>query len=183
MEILEDKVIAKYLFEKYCSNPTNWNFVISRSTSSDGFFDASVSNNDEVWQLKIDSIYKPLPLVMGTKVDIDSATIQRNINADTVPFGFRKLDAPMIIDMLKKLTEEEQQQMNIDKGTEFNHYLYSRIGSLQPVKPVAGESYAYGPVVFTERNPLKNNEHQKQISEKLAFKMRYSLRNKYSGYG
>jgi hypothetical protein len=183
MEILEDKIIAKYLFEKYCSNPTNWNFVISRSTSNDGFFDASVSNNDEVWQLKIDSIYKPLPLVIGTKVDVDSATIQRNINTNTVPFGFRKLDVPVIIDVLKKLTEEGQQQMNIDTGTEFNNYLYSRIGSLQPVKPVEGESYAYGPFVFTERNPVKHNEHQKQISERLAFKMRSNLRNKYSGYG
>ena len=50
MEILEDKVIAKYLFEKYCTNPKNWNFVISRSGLSDGFFDATVSNTDEVWQ-------------------------------------------------------------------------------------------------------------------------------------
>ena len=91
MEILEDKVIAKYLFEKYCTNPKNWNFVISRSGLSDGFFDATVSNTDEVWQLKIDSIYKPVPMMIGTKVDLDSTMVQRRINPDTAPFGFRKL--------------------------------------------------------------------------------------------
>ncbi len=31
------------------------------------FLDAIVSNPDEVWQLKIDSIYKPNPLVTGYK--------------------------------------------------------------------------------------------------------------------
>ena len=76
MEILENKAIAKYLFEKYCSNPKNWNFVISTTSLKHGFFDATVSTTDEVWQLKIDSIYKPLPLVVGTKVDLDSTKIE-----------------------------------------------------------------------------------------------------------
>lgn len=76
MEILQDKNLAKYLFEKYTSNPKNWNFIISTSLQ-DGFFDATISNTDEVWQLKIDSIYKPLPLVIGTKVDLDSTKIER----------------------------------------------------------------------------------------------------------
>lgn len=183
MEILEDKVIAKYLFEKYCTNPKNWNFVISRSGLSDGFFDATVSNADEVWQLKIDSIYKPVPMMIGTKVDLDSTMVQRRINPDTAPFGFRKLDAPVIMDIFKKLSEEQEQQKNIHAETDFNNYLHSILGSLKTVRPIRGKNYAYGPFVFTERNPANTDEYQKQVSEKLAFKLRDNLRSKYLGYG
>jgi hypothetical protein len=183
MEILEDKVITKYLFEKYCSNPRNWNFVISRSSLSDGFFDATISSTDEVWQLKIDSIYKPVPMLIGTKIDIDSTTIQRKINTDSAPFGYRKLDVPMITDIFKKLNQEQEQQKNIPTETDFNNYFYSILGSLKTVRPVRGENYAYGPVVFTEKNPVNTNEYQKQVSEKLAFKLRDNLRSKYLSYG
>ena len=190
MEILEDRIIAKYLFEKYCSNPKNWNFVISTSPLSDGFFDATVSNTDEVWQLKIDSIYKPLPLVIGTKIDIDSTSIERKVNGNPVPFGFRKLEPPIIADIFKKLTEEEeqlqrqhQQQTDPAIGIGFNNYLYSILGSLKPVRPVGGKNYAYGPILFTEKNQVNSSEYQKQVSEKLAFKLRNNLRNRYSSYG
>ena len=184
MEILEEKVIAKYLFDKYCSNPNNWNFVISRSALSDGFFDATVTNTDEVWQLKIDSIYKPFPIMIGAKVDTDSTVIERRITAaNTAPFGFRKLDTPVIMDIFKKLTEEQQQQMNQYTEADFNNYLYSMLGSLKTVRPVRGKNYAYGPFLFSEKNIVNTSDIQKQISEKLAFKLRDNLRNKYSSYG
>ena len=41
-------------------------FLFLRETGS--FFDAIVSNPNEVWQLKIDSIYKPNPLIIGTRL-------------------------------------------------------------------------------------------------------------------
>jgi hypothetical protein len=180
MEILEDKIISKHLFEKYCSDPKNWNFVIS-SNLSDGFFDATISNTDEVWQLKIDSIYKPFPMVIGTKVDIDSTIIERKTN--TAPFGFRRLDAPIISDIFKKLLQEQQQQANKNVEIDSNNYLYSILTSLKTVRPVTGKNYAYGPFVFTEKNLVKTNHHQKQVSEKLASKLRDNLRSRYSSYG
>ena len=185
MEILEDKVIAKHLFEKYCSNPENWNFVVSTSSLSDGFFDATVSNTDEVWQLKLDSIYKPLPLVVGTKIDADSTMIERNIDTNSVPFGFRKLDAPVIMDLLKKVTEEQEELMNVhnEVDSHFDDHLYSILRSLKPVRPTNGNNYAYGPFIFTNSSPLHRNDYQKHVSEKLAIKLRDNLRSKYSSYG
>ena len=41
MEILEDKILAKSIFQKYTANPKNWNFVISTTSINDGFFDAT----------------------------------------------------------------------------------------------------------------------------------------------
>ena len=89
MEILQDSVLAKHLFAKYSANPKNWSFVISTSSINDQFFDATISSIDEVWQLKIDSIYKPLPMVVGTKVDIDSTTCNKQIMS---PIGLFHLD-------------------------------------------------------------------------------------------
>jgi hypothetical protein len=169
MEILQDKNLAKYLFEKYTTNPKNWNFIISTSSLNDGFFDATVSNTDEVWQLKIDSIYKPLPIVIGTKVDLDSTKIEKGISSSALTFGYRKLEPPVIMNILRNLTEE--QHMNALKESGANDYLNSILGSL------------YGPVVFTKGNPVNSNGYQKQVAEKLAFKLRDNLRNKYSSYG
>jgi hypothetical protein len=181
MEILQDKNLAKYLFERYTSNPKNWNFIISTSSLQDGFFDATISNSDEVWQLKIDSIYKPLPLVIGTKVDLDSTKIEKRINNNPLPFGYRKLEPPTIMNILKNLTEE--QNMNAIKESDGNAYLNSILGSLETVRPVSGKNYVYGPVIFTKRNPINSNEYQKQVAEKLTFKLRDNLRNRYSSYG
>ncbi len=52
MEILDDKILAKNIFQKYTVNPKNWNFIISTTSIHDGFFDATVTNPDEAWQLK-----------------------------------------------------------------------------------------------------------------------------------
>jgi hypothetical protein len=184
MEILEDKVIAKHLFERYCSNPRNWNFVISVSSLNNQFFDATVTNTDEVWQLKLDSIYKPLPLVVGTKIDVDSTTIERRINANAVPFGFRKLEPLVIMDVLKKVTEEQEERTNMQNtDVDFDDHFYSILRSLNPVRPTSGNNYAYGPFVFTNTTPLLRNDYQKLISERLATKLRDNLRNKYSSYG
>src|SRR5713101_991301 len=159
MEILQDSKLAKYLFEKYSSNPKNWNFLISASPLRDGFFDATVSNVDEVWQLKIDSIYKPVPIILGAKVDLDAAKIERKMSNSSQAFGYRKIE-PYI-----------------------NYYINSLLGSLETVAPVSGGNYAYGPFVFTDRNPAGSNEYQKQVAEKLALKLRENLRNRYSSYG
>ena len=181
MEILQDSKLAKYLFEKYSSNPKNWNFLISTIPLRDGFFDATVSNVDEVWQLKIDSIYKPLPIILGAKVDLDATKIERKINNSSPTFGYRKLEPSVMMNILKKLTRD--QQMNANKELSINNYINSVLGSLETVSPVTGENYAYGPFVFTDRNPVNSNEYQKQVAEKLALRLRDNLRNRYSSYG
>ena len=181
MEILQDSYLAKYLFEKYSSNPKNWKFLISTRSVRDGFFDATVSSVDEVWQLKIDSIYKPVPIILGTKVDLDASRIEGRISSRSPSFGYRKLEPSFMVNLLKKLTQE--QQTNAHKEASISSYVNSVLGSLETVAPVTGGNYAYGPFVFTERNPVNSSEYEKQVSEKLSLKLRYNLRNKYSGYG
>jgi hypothetical protein len=182
MEILEDSTLAKYLFEKYSSNPRNWNFIISTRSRQDGFFDATVSSTDEVWQLKIDSIYKPLPMVLGTKVDIDSTKIERRLSGGSAPFGYRKLDPSVMMTLLRQLSEEQHLNATA-KEINLKNQFNSILGSLETVKPVSGKSYAYGPFVYTEQNLAGPDESQKRVAEKLSSKLRNDFRKRYASYG
>lgn len=180
MEILKDKVLAKYLFERYASNPRDWKFIISKSSFDDGFFDATVSNREEVWQLKIDSIYKPIPTVLGTKVDVDSMKFDKRLGYSTIPFGYRIFDPPVIMNILDKLTQDHHSiNDTITNRTAVN----SILSSLETVKPVTGKNYVYGPLVYTENNLVGIDATQKQVSKKLGVQLRDNLRTKYSGYG
>ncbi len=182
MEILEDSTLAKYLFERYSSNPKNWNFIISTNSHRDGFFDATVSSTDEVWQLKIDSIYKPRPMMLGTKVDIDGTKIESRLGTGLAPFGYRKLDPSIMMNLLRQLSQE--QQLNAAaRETEMNARFNSILRPLETVKPVSGNSYVYGPFVYTVQDLAGQNESQKQVAEKLASKLRNDLRRRYVSYG
>jgi hypothetical protein len=178
MEILEDHNLAKYLFNKYSTNQRKWNFIISTSQVKDSFFDAIVSNPDEVWQLKIDSIYKPNPLVMGTKITADSSIIEKKIN--TTQFGYRKLDADVFKNFLTNISKDENN--NSINNTDINVRLNSLLSSLDPVKPIKGQNYLYGPFIFTEKRMTKFDNKQDEISDKLSYRMNENIRRKYSLY-
>ncbi len=178
MEILQDNNLAKYLFEKYSSNPRNWSFLISANPLRDGFFDATISNVDEVWQLKIDSIYKPIPIIIGAKVDLDATRIERRIGTASPAFGYRKLEPSVMMTMLRQLTQE--QKKNAEGG--LGNYINSLLASLEPVAPVVGGNYAYGPFVFTNGNSV-TSEYQKHVADELSHRLRDNLRNRYSSYG
>ena len=179
MEILEDRDLAKYLFDKYSTNQRKWNFIISTSPVKDAFFDAIVSNPDEVWQLKIDSIYKPNPLVMGTKTTTDSTIIEKKLE-NTSQFGYRKLESN-VLKNLRTISEEENN--NSINTMDVNFRINSLLSSLDPVKPIKGHNYLYGPFIFTEKKMAKFNNKQDEISEKLSYRMHENIRRKYSSYG
>lgn len=180
MEILQEGELAQYLFNRYSSNPKNWNFIISVSPIRDSFFDAIISNSDEVWQLKIDSIYKPYPIIMGAKVDNDFSKLEKRID-NTTPFGYRNLETNKIMNFLKDLTEK--QNSNSIKEIEVNRHLHSLLSSIEPVKPVVGKDYLYGPFLFTEKRLTNFDKNNEKVSEKISSKMREKLRTKYSSYG
>ena len=178
MEILEDKVLAKNIFQKYTINPKNWNFVISTTSMNDGFFDATITNPDEIWQLKIDSLYKPYPIINGTKVDIELTKMKKIINKNIVPFGYRKINPPMIMNLFKKISEE--QEIIARKDIDYmNKELNSFLGSLETTVPVKGTDYLYGPFLFTDKNIIDKNSPQKNASEKLATNMKKKIKERY----
>lgn len=179
MEILQDRNLGKYLFDRYCINPKNWKFLISPSHQQDGFFDATISNFDEVWQIKFDSIYKPIPIVIGTKVDMDVTKVYKQI--ESAPFGYRKIESDSILKIMSRIIDYESATAMSVEPSSTN--LINLLNSIEPVIPSQKGSYAYGPFAFSNVSPLMKNERQKNVSEKLSRKLRQILKDKYSSYG
>jgi hypothetical protein len=173
LDILEGNNLATNLFERYSANSRNWKFVVSVSQQNGNFYDAIVSNPNEVWQLKIDSIYKPNPLIIGTKVDVDPLRFNDNTH---MPFGYRKLDPKKIGNILSNISENED-------TSALSSYIASLISSTKPEVPSPNNSYAYGPFLFTQKNPIKVDDYQRKISDKLANRLNDKLRLLYSSYG
>ena len=138
-----------------------------------------LSNPDEVWQLKIDSIYKPNPIVMGTKIETDSSIIEKKLN--TTEFGYRKLEADVLRKFIKNISGNQNHDSN--NTTNINIRLNSLLSSLEPVKPIKGHNYLYGPFIFTDKRMTKFDNKQDEISEKLSYRMHDNIRRKYSLYG
>jgi hypothetical protein len=173
LDILEGNNLASNIFQRYSANARNWKFVVSVSQMNGNFYDAIVSNPNEVWQLKIDSIYKPNPLIVGAKVDVDPVKFNDNSH---MPFGYRKLDPEKIGKFLSNMDENED-------TNGISSYISSLISSSEPEVPTPNNSYAYGPFLFTQKNPIKVDEYQKKISDKLANRLKDKLRLLYSSYG
>jgi len=168
MEILRGTALSKYLLEKYARNPKGWNFTIGPA-AKDNFFDALVSGPEENWQLKIDSIFKPNPAVLGAQVDSRS----KKLPASLFPsYGYRKLDPEVV---LKVLSEQEEGKSDDS--------LEKLIASLEPTTPVPGSSYAQGPFVLTNQKFLELSDNQKKLDDRLSSELRSLLREKYIGYG
>jgi hypothetical protein len=167
MEILEGDALYKTLFQRYSKNPNGWSFTFSKAPTN-GFFDAFVSGPDDSWRLKLDTIFKPSPFVLGAKIDMDQSKLQP---LSPFPFGFRRLgtrDASALL-------EDQSGDMN---------RLLSFLGSSRPVAPTAGGSYIQGPFIFANRKaigaPMTNA--QENVDAKLSQELLKVVRRRYPSY-
>ena len=143
------------------------------SKEDSGFFGALVSGPDETWQLKIDSIFKPNPMMLGTKVEVDPSRVKP---LGPVPYGYRKIDRSLIRQLVKALEEEAREDgRRMDLGR--------ILGPIDPVVPKSGEAYAEGPFVLTGRESAGISDEQKQLEDRLSSELRKLMRNRYQSYG
>ncbi len=166
MEILEGDALYRVLLQRYSKNPRGWSFTISPSTSG-GFFDARVGGPGDSWHLKLDTIYKPSPFVLGTKTDQD---LSRSSPAP-LSFGFRKVDphdAPALLD---------DSQEGVGR-------LLAFLSAVSPVAPTGPGSYIQGPYVFTSRGSAAGSmtREQQSVDSRLSDEMRKLVRRRYSSY-
>ena len=166
MELLEGETLRRRMYEGYARNPKGWGFVMSPSTS--GFVDASVSGPEGTWMLKIDSLFKPVPAVIGALSDLGPKR-----PAAPIPYGFRKLPAGL---MLRALTEAPPSRDEMTAG------LLSVLRS-ETVVPDGGASYAQGPFVLAGPGKVDLSEGQKELDARLTSEMRRFLRLRYPAYG
>jgi hypothetical protein len=165
MEILQGDALYRMLLQRYSSDPRGWSFTISPS-ARDGFFDARVESPDESWHLKLDTIYKPSPFVLGARTVQDDRP-----QPSPVSFGFRRVDprqAPALLD-------DSQEGMSA---------LLAYLSTVNPVAPTGPGSYIQGPVVFASRGrpAASMTREQRSLDSRLSDEMRKLVRSRYSSY-
>ncbi len=168
MELLNGKSLSRYLLDKYSKKPKGWNFVIAPS-AKDSFYDALITGPEESWQIKMDSIFKPSPLMLGTKVEVDSKPLPPNM----LPYGYRKLDPETVLKLFSDMTDENHASSNLERILE----------SIEPVAPSNQGSYAQGPFVFTNKKISGVSKNQRVLDERLSLEIKKLLREKYPLYG
>jgi hypothetical protein len=172
LEFLEGRALSRHLLERYVRDPRGWNFALAPARTH-GFFDGLFTGPEEAWQIKLDTIFKPNPLTLGVKMESRPG---KNRNLDSTPFGYRKLDPRLAMEMLKIMeTGEENSSGDLNLG--------ALLRSIEPSVPIPGESYAQGPFVYSNERVIKFTDHEKSVDDRLASELLRLLRNKYPSYG
>jgi hypothetical protein len=167
VELLEGKDLMRRMLEGYSRNPRGWSFVVSPSRSE--FFDAAVTGPEGTWMLKIDSLFKPFPTVIGSRSGEGLEGPQ-----GPFPYGYRALPP----DLALRIMEGEGAGRKDRTMGELLSVLRS-----EPVVPEQGRSYAQGPLLLAGPRSVTLSEGQKEIDAKLASEMRRLLRLRYPAYG
>ena len=170
MELLEGSVLSRLLLDRYSRNPRGWSFVVSPAQRY-GFFDAFFSSPEEAWHLKLDSVFKPQPLMLGAETDLTGKRVPEN----TVPFGYRALKPSLA---LKLIQTSEAAEDSGGPGFDFATLL----GNLETVVPNRGGSYAEGPFVYSNQRVLNFTPQQKSVDDRLSSELLKLVRNRYPSY-
>jgi hypothetical protein len=166
MEIFEGDALYRMLLQRYSKNPRGWSFTISPSPNN-GFFDARVGGPEESWHLKLDTIYKPSPFVLGAKTDQGLSTS----SPAPLSFGFRKVDP-------------QEAPALLDDSLEGMGRLLAFLSTVNPVAPTGPGNYIQGPYVFANRWPaaLSQTREERSVDSRLSDEMRKLIRRRYPSY-
>jgi len=165
MDVLDGPSVSEIIFRRYARNPNGWSYTVFPSKSN-GFYDAIVASPEDSWHLKLDTIFKPNPLVLGTRSEVD---LQSHTISLPLSFGYREVN-PTVARALG--TEGEATPS-----------LTELLTALSPVVPEAGKAYAHGPFVLTRKAPPNYGEAQARVDERLTTDMLRLVRTRYPGYG
>lgn len=168
MEILEGSELKRRMLESYVRDPKGWSFTVSPSPNS-GFFDATVAGPDGAWMLKIDSLYKPIPIVIGSPAE----SLRRRPEG-SFPYGYRSLPPELALQLMGGGGETTSGPIR--------RHLLSVLRS-EPVVPEKGGSYAEGPLVLTGPGSVCLSDKQREVDARLASEMSRLLKLRYPAYG
>jgi hypothetical protein len=174
LEVLEGQALANVLLRRYSRSPRGWSFLVAPAKSH-GFYDAIVSNQSQAWQLKMDSIFKPVPLIVGSRTDVDHARIG---SLSPLAFGYRELDPTTVMRILQASYESGG-----GEGPETNALDLTSILGSEPVVPRFGRNYAQGPFVFTKESLVGPSDRQEAVDQQLTSDLLRLFRRRYPGYG
>lgn len=152
-EIKNREHVLRELAKKYERSPGGWSVLVRENRS--GYSDFFISTADELWQLKVDSLYRPHAKAVGMRVgDKEEA---RKIASDSTPaFGFRSLPPDLLERFLGGDFEREELTKIIDRVLKEKPVRLSEIDSPGLVQ---------GPIQFGWKGYL--SDRQKLLDLKL----------------
>ena len=59
-------LLMKEIWKKYNEDSMGWHVLVGRS--SKGYYDVFVTNPKELWQIKLETIYRPNPIGLGARI-------------------------------------------------------------------------------------------------------------------
>jgi len=175
MEVLEGQALADVLLRRYSKDPRGWSFVVAPARAH-GFYDAIVAGPDQSWHLKMDSLFKPAPLIVGSRAEVDRGRVG---SLSPRPFGYRELDPSMVMKILNSSYGSEE---SVPDAGGLGSRLESLLG-LEPVVPRPGRSYAQGPFVLTPQRIVGSSEMETSIDDRLTSDLLRLFRTRYPAYG
>jgi len=106
------KEVLEEIEKKYNRNPLDWNISIGRDQNNYG--NIFISNPVNIWQIKIDSLFKPNPSGLGMKlgpVEEFSDLVRPNQHS----FGFRPLLPTHLEDLQRNIVQQKPINSIIDE--------------------------------------------------------------------
>ncbi len=167
-EVKSYEEIMQEIMEEYDSNPRQWSVCIGRSRD-ERYYDILISRGSELWQIKIDTLFKHSPVGVGAKIEIE----QEKIEPPSLPFsyGFRPIPP----------------QFKEPRSTEDLASFIEGILKSEPVptSKIGRQGFIQGPVAIKGNllspQPLSYiSEQQKTLDRKLAQELNSLLFKRYS---
>lgn len=93
VEALPLDLLMRKLSMKYNKDPRDWTVLVSEPRGSHN--DIFISTGKELWQVKVDSLYKSKPIGLGMKVGNEEEAA-RIVNGDVPSYGLRPLPKNLI---------------------------------------------------------------------------------------
>jgi len=119
--------------------------------------------------LKIDSLFKPTPTVIGSPAESLGSGPE-----GPIPYGYRGLPPELALQLMGGGSEAPSDTIR--------RRLLSVLKS-EPVVPERGGSYAEGPLILTGPRSVSLSDKQREVDAKLSSEMRRLLRLRYPAYG
>ncbi len=138
----------------YNKNPLGWNISVGADPHS-SYGNIFISNPLDIWQIKIDSLYKPNPYGLGTKLG-PVKDFPELFPSSSPSFGFR----PLLPNHIQKLQKEVEREKPIDNV--IKEILGSKPVSIDQIKSNA----LIGPVMHSSLQGYIS-DNQKALDRKL----------------
>jgi len=158
----------KKVYAKYNKNPLGWKVLISNDEK--GFPTVMFFSREEVWELKLDSLYKPNPICVGTNFTNPGEKSTQKFQSPN--YGFRPVEndkAKIILESLLK----EKTPTNVVK-----EILEKEPKSLEDIEE--RKMVLHGPIIHSPKLPLIS-EQQVDLDIKLRSELQKILWNRGIG--